>query len=136
MISYLGTKRQTFVRRNGQEKSENSNLTGIQNSFTEIKTGTIYQERCDGLIGGYAKSGKLVTVAMQFRVLSPGTNTAMITGLPVPLLGYGNVPVELNGIKTLSSETTGIYINSVGTVCVKNAVAHDYISVSGSYLST
>jgi hypothetical protein len=73
---------------------------------------------------------------MQFRVLSPGTNRAMVVNLPVPLLGYGNVPVEMNGIKTLSSEVTDVFINSVGSVCVKNAVANDYISVSGSYLTT
>ncbi|WP_024348044.1 hypothetical protein [Lacrimispora indolis] len=114
----------------------NSNLTGIQNNFTEIKTVSIYQTRCDGLIGGYVKSGKVVTVAIQFRALSPGTNFAMLTGFPAPLLGSGNVPVEMNGIKTLSNETTGVFINSVGSLCVKNAVAHDYISVSGSYLST
>jgi len=60
----------------------------------------------------------------------------MVVNLPVPLLGYGNVPVEMNGIKTLSSEVTDVFINSVGSVCVKNAVANDYISVSGSYLTT
>ena len=114
----------------------NSNLTGIQNNFTEIKTVSIYQTRCDGLIGGYVKSGKVVTVAIQFRVLSPGTNFAMLTGFPVPLLGSGNVPAEMNGIKTLSNETTGVFINSVGSLCVRAAVAQDYISVSGSYLST
>lgn len=69
-------------------------------------------------------------------MLSPGANFAMLTGFPVPLLGSGNVPVEMNGIKTLSNETTGVFINSVGSLCVKSAVAQDYISVSGSYLST
>lgn len=82
------------------------------------------------------KSGKVVTVAIQFRALSPGTNFAMLTGFPVPLLGSGTVPVEMNGIKTLSNETTGVFINSVGSLCIKSAVAQDYISVSGSYLST
>lgn len=82
------------------------------------------------------KSGKVVTVAMQFRVLSPGTDRAMVVDLPAPLLGSGNVPVEMNGIKTLSNEATDVFINSVGSLCVKNAVAYDYISVSGSYLST
>jgi len=114
----------------------NSNLTGIQNSFTEIKTVTIYQTRCDSLNGGYVKFGRLVIVSLQIRVLSPGTNFAMLTGFPVPLLGSGNVPVEMNGIKTLSNEATGVFINSVGSLCVRAAVANDYISVSGSYLST
>ncbi|WP_024348476.1 hypothetical protein [Lacrimispora indolis] len=114
----------------------NSNLTGIQNSFTEIKTVTIYQTRCDNLNGGYVKFGRLVIVSLQIRVLSPGTNFAMLTGFPAPLLGSGNVPVEMNGIKTLSNETTGVFINSVGSLCVRAAVANDYISVSGSYLST
>ncbi|WP_024348176.1 hypothetical protein [Lacrimispora indolis] len=119
-----------------QLEQQNSNLTGIQNSFTEIKTVTIYQTRCDNLNGGYVKFGRLVIVSLQIRVLSPGTNFAMLTGFPVPLLGSGNVPVEMNGIKTLSNEATGVFINSVGSLCVRAAVANDYISVSGSYLST
>ena len=82
------------------------------------------------------KVGRLVIVSLQIRVLSPGTNFAMLTGFPVPLLGSGNVPVEMNGIKTLSSETADVFINSVGSLCVKNAIAQDYISVSGSYLTT
>ena len=113
----------------------NSNLTGIQNNFTVAKAGTVYQDRCDNLNGGYVKFGRLVIVSLQFRVLASGENRAMVVDLPAPLLTNGNVPVEMNGIKTLSFETTGVYINSVGTVCVKNAVVNDYISVSGSYLS-
>jgi|GEM_PF-6287003 len=113
----------------------NSNLTGIQSSFTEIKTGTIYQERCDNLNGGYVKFGKLVTVSILFRVLSPGTDRAMVVNLPPPLLTNGNVPIEMNGIKSTTSEKIDVFINAVGSICVKNAVANDYISVSGSYLS-
>ena len=81
------------------------------------------------------KVGRLVIVSLQFRVLASGENRAMVVELPAPLLTNGTVPAEMNGIKTLSFETTGVYINSVGTVCVKNAVVNDYISVSGSYLS-
>ncbi len=81
------------------------------------------------------KFGRLVIVSLLFRVLASGENRAMVVDLPAPLLTQGTVPVEMNGIKTLSLETTGVYINQVGTVCVKNAVVNDYISVSGSYLS-
>jgi hypothetical protein len=113
----------------------NTDLTNIQNNFTVAKAGTVYQDRCDNLNGGYVKFGRLVIVSLQFRVLASGENRAMVVDLPAPLLTNGTVPVEMNGIKTLSFETTGVYINSVGTVCVKNAVVNDYISVSGSYLS-
>ena len=113
----------------------NSNLTNIQNNFTVVKAGTVYQDRCDNLNGGYVKFGRLVIVSLLFRVLASGENRAMVVDLPAPLLTQGTVPVEMNGIKTISLETTGVYINQVGTVCVKNAVVNDYISVSGSYLS-
>ena len=113
----------------------NSNLTGINNKFTEVTTGNIYQNRCDNLNGGYVKFGRLVIVSILFRVLDPGTNRAMVIDLPAPLLTNGTVPVEMNGIKSTSFETIDVFINSVGTICVKNAVANDYISVSGSYLS-
>lgn len=96
---------------------------------------SIYSARCDNLTGGYAKFGKVVVISIQFRMLSAGTTPAMLTGFPTPLFSTGNGSVELNGIKTSSLETTGVYINPFGSLCVKNAVANDYISITGSYLS-
>jgi len=60
----------------------------------------------------------------------------MVVNLPPPLLTNGNVPIEMNGIKSTTSEKIDVFINAVGSICVKNAVANEYISVSGSYLST